>query len=186
LTGEAGLNIVQLPRDTALLIDLDSPRILEMRRKGTARKMSDDDLTWAVEASATQIALRWTVHQWELVLDGSSNPLDLQIVHFSTRALGEMCAAYPILEDATEELRWLTYFKGLIAANTHPHDQMLAAIDAVRRRWTHPIARLPTDPGAELANTAPYEVDSTSLADALAAIDRALNTSSYGGGVANP
>jgi hypothetical protein len=61
--------------------------------------MSDDDLTWAVEASATQIALRWIVYQWKPAVDGSSKPLDLQIVHFSAQALSEMCAAYPILRN---------------------------------------------------------------------------------------
>jgi hypothetical protein len=84
--------------------------------------MSDDSLTWAVEASATQIALGWIVHQWEPALDAARKPLDLQILHFSDPALGEMCAVYPILRNATDELRWLTYFKGLIDANTHPRD----------------------------------------------------------------
>jgi hypothetical protein len=101
--------------------------------------MSGDDLTWAVEASASQIALMWMVHQWEPALDGSSKPLDLQIVHFSAQALSEMCAAYTILRNATAQLRWLTYFKGLIAANTQSRDQMLTAIDAVRRRRTDPM-----------------------------------------------
>jgi len=39
--------------------------------------MSDDDLTWAVEASAAQIALMWMVHQWEA--DEPNKPLDVQI-----------------------------------------------------------------------------------------------------------
>jgi hypothetical protein len=57
--------------------------------------MSDDDLTWAVEASAAQIALMWMVHQWEA--DEPNKPLDVQIINFSSHALSEMCAAYPIL-----------------------------------------------------------------------------------------
>src|ERR1700736_6012076 len=80
--------------------------------------MSDDDLTWAVQASVAQIALMWTVHQWEA--DEPNKPLDVQIINFSSHALSEMCAAYPILQNATEELRWLTYFKGLIAADNAP------------------------------------------------------------------
>ena len=68
--------------------------------------MSDDDLTWAVKPSAAQIALMWMVHQWEPTIDGSNKPLDLQIINFSAHALSEMCAAYPILNNATEELRW--------------------------------------------------------------------------------
>ena len=42
--------------------------------------MSADDLTWAVEASAAQITLMWMVHQWKSPIDGSSKPLDLQII----------------------------------------------------------------------------------------------------------
>jgi hypothetical protein len=34
------------------------------------------------------------------------------------------------------------YFKGLIAADTHPRDQMLNAIDGVRRRWASQTAKL--------------------------------------------
>ena len=48
--------------------------------------MSDDDLTWAVKASAAQIALMWMVHQWEPTIDGSNKPLDLQIINFSARS----------------------------------------------------------------------------------------------------
>jgi hypothetical protein len=39
--------------------------------------MSDDDLTWAVEASAAQGALLWMVHQWEC--DEPNKSLDIQI-----------------------------------------------------------------------------------------------------------
>jgi hypothetical protein len=143
--------------------------------------MSDDDLTWAVEASAAQIALRWMVLQWEPHVDGSSSPLEFQIEHFRTDALSEMCAAYPVLRDATEELRWLTYFKGLIAADTHPRDQMLTAINAVRRRWADRTAKLSTKSVLELENVGPYEIDPISRADALAAIERALSKADSNG-----
>jgi hypothetical protein len=136
-------------------------------------EMSDDDLTWAVQASVAQIALMWTVHQWEA--DEPNKPLDVQIINFSSHALSEMCAAYPILQNATEELRWLTYFKGLIAADTHPRDQMLSAIDSASRRadsTVKPLSKSPEEPS---------EIDPTSDADALAAIDRALSKASYSG-----
>jgi hypothetical protein len=135
--------------------------------------MSDDDLTWAVQASVAQIALMWTVHQWEA--DEPNKPLDVQIINFSSHALSEMCAAYPILQNATEELRWLTYFKGLIAADTHPRDQMLSAIDSASRRadsTVKPLSKSPEEPS---------EIDPTSDADALAAIDRALSMAGYSG-----
>jgi hypothetical protein len=136
--------------------------------------MSDDDLTWAVEASTAQIALRWIVFQWEPHrFDRSSDPLELQIVNFSADALAEMCAAYPILRSAPEELRWLTYFKGLVAADTHPRDQMVTAIEAVRGR-VNPTAKRSTKSILELEDVGPGKTDSISDADALAAIEEAL------------
>jgi hypothetical protein len=136
-------------------------------------EMSDDDLTSAVQASVAQIALMWMVHQWEA--DEPNKPLDVQIINFSSHALSEMCAAYPILQNATEELRWLTYFKGLIAAETHPRDRMLSAIDSASRRAgsaVKPLSKSPEEPS---------EIDPTSDADALAAIDRALSMAGYSG-----
>jgi hypothetical protein len=138
--------------------------------------MSDDDLTWAVEASTAQIALRWIVFQWEPHrFDRSSDPLELQIVNFSADALAEMCAAYPILRNAPEELRWLTYFKGLVAARTHPRDQMLTAIDAVRRGRVNPTAKRSTKSILDLEDVGPGKTDPISDADALAAIEGALS-----------
>jgi hypothetical protein len=55
--------------------------------------MSDDDLTWAVEASAAQIALMWMVHQWEA--DESNKPLDVQIINFSSHALRVRLIMFP-------------------------------------------------------------------------------------------
>jgi hypothetical protein len=147
------------------------------RAKKKVLGMSDDDLTWAVEASAAQIALMWMVHQWET--DKLNKPLDVQIINFSSHALSEMCAAYPILQNATEELRWLTYFKGLIAADTHPPDQMLSAIYAVRRRRPGSTAKPSSKLATELDELS--EIDRTSDADALAAIDRALSKATYSG-----
>jgi hypothetical protein len=155
---------------------LDSTRILKRAEKEVL-EVSDDDLTWAVEASAAQIALVWMVHQWES--DEPNKPLDVQIINFSSRAFSEMRAAFPILQNATEELRWLTYFKGLIAADTHPRDQMLSAIDAVRRQRPDSTAKPSSKLAAELEE--PSEIDPTSDADALAAIDRALSKASYNG-----
>lgn len=153
-------------------------------RKRKSSKMSDDDLTWAVEASAAQIALRWMVLQWEPHVDKSSKSLELMILDFSADALAEMCAAYPTLRKAPEELRWLTYFKGLISAATHPCDQMLTAIDSVRRRRADPTAKLSTKSVLsilELENVGPHETDPTRQADALAAIERALSKASDDG-----
>jgi hypothetical protein len=119
----------------------------------------------------------WMVHQWES--DEPNKPLDVQIENFSSHAPSEMCAAYPILRNATEELRWLTHFKDLIAADTHPRDQMLGAFDTVRRRRADSTAKPSPKSVVELEE--PSEIDPTSVADALAAIDRALSKPSFSG-----
>jgi hypothetical protein len=103
------------------------------------------------------------------------------ISDFSADALAEMCAAYPALRNAPEELRWLTYFKGLISADTHPRDQMLTAIDAVRRRQADPTVKLSTKSVLEQENAGPYETNPTRQADALAAIELALSKASDDG-----
>jgi hypothetical protein len=142
--------------------------------------MSDSDLSWVVEASAVQIALRWTVFQWEeSPVDLSSNALDLQIMRFSADALSGMCAAYPILRDLTDELLWLVYFKGLITAETHPRDEMLAAIESVRRGWAKTASQRTAKPVLGSEGVRPVEINSTLHADALAAIERALNAASH-------
>jgi hypothetical protein len=150
----------------------------ENAQGGESAKMSDSDLNWLVEASAVQIALRWTVFQWENPpIDRSSDALDLQIMRFSADALSGMCTAYPILRNATEELRWLIYFKGLIAAETHPRDQMLAAIESVRRGGT--AGKRPIKPVLESEDVRLSEINPISHADALAAIERALDAASH-------
>jgi hypothetical protein len=60
-------------------MELDATRILKRAEKEVL-EMSDDDLTWAVEAGAAQIALVWMVHQWES--DEPNKPLDVQIIKF--------------------------------------------------------------------------------------------------------
>jgi hypothetical protein len=138
--------------------------------------MSDSDLNWVVEASAVQIALRWTVFQWEDPPVDRSSALDLQIMRFSADALSGMCAAYPVLRNATDELRWLVYFKGLIAAETHSRGEMLAAIESVRRGWAKTSERISKP---VLESVQPSEINPTLHADALAAIDRALSAASH-------
>lgn len=39
-----------------------------------------------------------------------------------------------MLANAEQKHLWMIYFKGLLAANTHPHEQMVQAIKTVRER----------------------------------------------------
>jgi hypothetical protein len=133
--------------------------------------MSDSDLTWAAEAISAHIALTWTVHQWKIAQPGADTPLDCQILEFSARALDEASRLFPIFESVTAELRWLILFKGLIAAESHPRDMMLNAIDAIRKRQ-NTVMELP--PQKAIKRDGHYGVDPRS--EALAAIASALSS----------
>jgi hypothetical protein len=82
--------------------------------------------------------------------------------------------SYPFLRNAPEDLRWLTYFKGLVAADTHPRDQMVTAIDAIRRARVNPTAKDQTN-RSRAKRRGPAKTDAISDADALAAIEEALS-----------
>jgi hypothetical protein len=135
-------------------------------------EMSDDH-PGIVEGSAAEIALLWTVYLWKPARENKNETLEQQIVNFSSTAFGTMCGHYPILQNEKQEILWLIYFKGLLAADSHPRDQMLSAIDTVRKRRANRSAKLSAQSGARQD-----EVDPTLHAEALAAIDRALSQAS--------
>jgi len=88
--------------------------------------MSADNLTWAVEASATQIALEWIVHQWEPALDLSSKtsrPPDLAIQR-SGNQWNVCCLPNHAQRDGRTAMAGL-FQKAWWAQNTHRHHQML-------------------------------------------------------------
>jgi hypothetical protein len=60
---------------------------------------------------------------------------------------------------------------------THPRDQMLSAIDAVRKRRVDPSVK-PSAQSTEKQHVRQYEIDPTMHAEALAAIARALGNAS--------
>jgi hypothetical protein len=140
-------------------------------------EMSDDHETGIVEGSAAEIALLWTVHLWKPARENPNERLEQQIVNFSSTAFDIMCGHYPILQNAKQEILWLIYFKGLLAADSHPRDQMLSAIDTVRKRRADPSAKLSAQ-SAPKQGARQYEIDPTLHAEALAAIGRALSQAS--------
>ena len=61
---------------------------------------------------------------------------ELQIMNFSTVALKAIAAHCPTLCNAKQEHLWLVYLQGLLAADTHPREQMIKAIKAIgERSW---------------------------------------------------
>jgi hypothetical protein len=131
--------------------------------------MRDGDLTWAIEAISAHIALIWTVQHWQLAYEASDIPLDVQIANFSSHALVESSVLFPILRRVPEEFRWLIYFKGVIAANTHPRDEMLSAIEAIRKREELTARFKATEVLSK------NDVDPNARSEALAAIANALS-----------
>ena len=78
----------------------------------------------------------WILHNWSCVRQHRLEPLDQQIKNFSTAALKAIAAHCPTLCNAKQEHLWLVYLQGLLAADTHPREQMIKAIKAIgERSW---------------------------------------------------
>jgi hypothetical protein len=93
----------------------------------------EDQMARSIEVGASEIALMWMLHQWALPDGMRSEPLDLQIMNFSSTAFAAIGARFPMLQHAEQEHLWLIYFKGLLSAATHPQEQMVEAINTVRK-----------------------------------------------------
>lgn len=97
---------------------------------------SSDELATSIQASVTEVAVMWILHNWSCVRQHRLEPLDQQIKNFSTAALKAIAAHCPTLCNAKQEHLWLVYLQGLLAADTHPREQMIKAIKAIgERSW---------------------------------------------------
>lgn len=135
-----------------------------------------DELATSIQASVTEVAVMWILHNWSRVKDHRLEPLDQQIRNFSTAALEAIGAHCPMLRNAKQEHLWLIYLKGLLAADTHPREQMIKAIKAVgERSWIHASGKTATDTTAKPTddNVKPARRDLSDL-DALEHIREAL------------
>ncbi|MEH2479018.1 hypothetical protein V1282_002375 [Nitrobacteraceae bacterium AZCC 2146] len=105
----------------------------------------------SIEVGASEVALMWMLHQWALPDGARSELLDQQIMNFSSTAFAAIAARFPMLQHAEQEHLWLIYFKGLLAAGTHPQEQMVQAINTVRQlRRTGPPVGSDREPNAEI------------------------------------
>jgi hypothetical protein len=100
----------------------------------TARISSDQQPERVIEASVSEVALMWVLHQRILSREPGSMPLDQQILGFSDAALSSIRSDLHYLQNVEEAHLWLVYFKGLITAKTHPREQMVRAINIVHDR----------------------------------------------------
>lgn len=93
-----------------------------------------DELAASIQSSVAEIAVMWMLHHWSRAGERRPDPLDVQIENFSTAGLAAIAAHGPPLRHAKREHLWMIYFKGLLAAQTHPQEQMIKAIKAVGER----------------------------------------------------
>lgn len=97
---------------------------------------SSDELATSIQASVTEVAVMWILHNWSCARQHRLDPLDQQIKNFSNAALEAIAAHCPTLRNAKQQHLWLIYLQGLLAADTHPREQMIKAIKAIdERSW---------------------------------------------------
>jgi len=93
-----------------------------------ASRISDDDLNRSIEGSVAQASVMWLLHHGLEAAQDRGESLEQQIVEFSSAVFDGIGTSYPMLRNAGQERLWLIYFKALLNANTHPHEEMLPAL----------------------------------------------------------
>jgi hypothetical protein len=76
----------------------------------------------------------WILHQRALSSEARTEPLKQQILDFSSVAFRAIEQGSDHLREIKQPYLWLLYFKGLIAARTHPQHQMIYAIKLIKDR----------------------------------------------------
>jgi hypothetical protein len=99
-----------------------------------ASSTSSDDLNRSIEGGIAQASGMWLLHRGLEVVQDRDESLEQQIVQFSSAVFDAIGTSYPILRNAGQERLWLIYFKGLLTANTHPHDEMVSALRNIASR----------------------------------------------------
>jgi hypothetical protein len=93
-----------------------------------ASRTSNDDLNRSIEGSIAQASVMWLLHRGLEVVQDRGESLEQEIVQFSSAVFDAIGTSYPMLRNAGQERLWLIYFKGLLTANTHPHEEMVLAL----------------------------------------------------------
>jgi len=105
-----------------------------LSREVLASRTSDDDLNRSIEGSIAQASVMWLLHCGLAVVQDCGESLEQQIVQFSSAVFDAIRTSYPMLRKAGQERLWLIYFKGLLTANTHPHEEMVPALRNIAYR----------------------------------------------------
>jgi hypothetical protein len=140
-----------------------------------ASSASNEDLNRSIEGGIGQASVMWLLHRGLEVVQDRDEPLEQQIVQFSSAVFDAIGTSYPILRNAGQERLWLIYFKGLLTANTHPHDEMVSVLRRIASRTGFGcLPAGPKGPG-KIART---PVGRVSDLEALKQIARSLEQSS--------
>ena len=99
-----------------------------------ASRTSNDDLNRSIEGSIAQASVMWLLHRGLEVVQDRGESLDQQIVQFSSAVFDAIGTSYPMLRNAGQERLWLIYFKALLTANTHAHEEMVPALRNIASR----------------------------------------------------
>jgi hypothetical protein len=99
-----------------------------------ASRTSDEDLISSIEGSVAQASVMWLLHHGLEAVQDRDESLEQQIVQFSSAVFDAIGTSYPMLRNAGQERLWLIYFKGLLTANTHPHEEMVPALRNIASR----------------------------------------------------
>jgi hypothetical protein len=103
-------------------------RTITGRATNAASKNSNDDLKTSIEGGIAQVSVMWLLHRGLEVVQDRGESLEKQIAQFSSAAFDAISRNYPTLRNVGRERLWLIYFKGLLNADTHPHEEMVQAI----------------------------------------------------------
>lgn len=126
------------------------PGRLKPRELSAPPPPPSDELATSIQASVTEVAVMWILYNWSRAREHRLEALDQEIRNFSTAALEAIAAHCPMLRNAKQEHLWLIYLKGLLAADTHPREQMIKAIKAVgERSWIHASGKTAADTTAK-------------------------------------
>jgi hypothetical protein len=135
---------------------------------------SNADLNRSIEGGIAQASVMWLLHRGLEVVQDRDESLEQQIVQFSSAVFDAIGTNFPILRNAGQERLWLIYFKGLLTANTHPHDEMVSVLRNIASRSG--FGRMPARP-REPGRSATTPSERASDAEALQQIARSLEQS---------
>jgi hypothetical protein len=136
-----------------------------------ASTTSNVDLNRSIEGGVAQASVMWLLHRGLEVVQDRGESLEQQIIQFSSAVFDAIGTSYPELRNSGQERLWLIYFKGLLTANTHPHEEMVRALRIIASRWG--FGGLPPR-SKEPAETAKPTLEPTSDVEVLEQIARSL------------